>query len=459
MVLALALALALPEDAGYGTRPATGNAPADVARMPRRCHVLAGLAESPLGGAWLLPLASVAYVATLAVSSGRVGARRVGSAPWSATVVDGRVEPIGSRRARSAVGARGGRGVAPWRRPSRADGSARSGWSARRRHRRRAAAPSRASRRRPGSRRSPPASPIPAVVVLARRLGRGARVRDSAAALHVGSPLAAHPRAWAGVAEGCAAPCSGRDAARRARAPPRARRRRAHAGRRGARRRGRGGRRGRAGSSAWRQASRWRASASARRGARRRAVCLRGDPVRHRAHGAPRAHARPRRRAGARCSARRTAEGRPWRPRAVVVIAGVLALVDRRGGAGARGAAASGARRVARRRVEAPRGAPPHRSRRGGPRGRSWRCARRPAASSPSPELWTFDPMRLVDGRRRGLRARARGGAPRGLVAIAAAEPEAMLRIEVLDALVVRRPDLRPLAQWMDDRARCSPWS
>jgi DNA-binding NtrC family response regulator len=38
-------------------------------------------------------------------------------------------------------------------------------------------------------------------------------------------------------------------------------------------------------------------------------------------------------------------------------------------------------------------------------------------------------------------------------LAVAAAEPAAILRAEVLGALEVRRPDLRPLVQWMNDRA------
>jgi hypothetical protein len=45
------------------------------------------------------------------------------------------------------------------------------------------------------------------------------------------------------------------------------------------------------------------------------------------------------------------------------------------------------------------------------------------------------------------------GALPAGLVATAAAEPEAILRHEVLDAFQVRRPELRPFVRWMDDHA------
>jgi transcriptional regulator of acetoin/glycerol metabolism len=40
---------------------------------------------------------------------------------------------------------------------------------------------------------------------------------------------------------------------------------------------------------------------------------------------------------------------------------------------------------------------------------------------------------------------------PELLVPLASAEPESTLRSEVLDSLVVRRPDLRPLSKWMND--------
>ncbi len=75
-----------------------------------------------------------------------------------------------------------------------------------------------------------------------------------------------------------------------------------------------------------------------------------------------------------------------------------------------------------------------------------------------SPELWTFDPMRVTRVDAAGY---AHGGPaghgdqaslPALLVSIAAAEHEAILRLEVLDAFQVRRAELRPYARWMQDR-------
>jgi hypothetical protein len=75
-----------------------------------------------------------------------------------------------------------------------------------------------------------------------------------------------------------------------------------------------------------------------------------------------------------------------------------------------------------------------------------------------SPELWTFDPLRVTTVDAAGY---AHGGPanqteqpelPDALVAIAAAEHEAILRLEVLDAFQVRRSELRPYARWMQDR-------
>ncbi len=73
-----------------------------------------------------------------------------------------------------------------------------------------------------------------------------------------------------------------------------------------------------------------------------------------------------------------------------------------------------------------------------------------PAAASA--ELWTFDPPRvlLVDGAGYGREREA--ALPAGLLAIVADEPEATLRREVLEALAVRRPDLRLVSKWMEDR-------
>jgi hypothetical protein len=73
-----------------------------------------------------------------------------------------------------------------------------------------------------------------------------------------------------------------------------------------------------------------------------------------------------------------------------------------------------------------------------------------PAAAPP--ELWTFPPTHLATVDAAGYLRERDAELVDGVVAIASAEPDAVLRSEVLDALVVRRPDLRPLARWMDDR-------
>jgi hypothetical protein len=71
---------------------------------------------------------------------------------------------------------------------------------------------------------------------------------------------------------------------------------------------------------------------------------------------------------------------------------------------------------------------------------------------SPSPELWTFHPMRVATVDSGGYLHEADGEIPEALVLLASAEPEQTLRSDVLDALEVRRPDLRPLARWMTGR-------
>jgi len=72
-----------------------------------------------------------------------------------------------------------------------------------------------------------------------------------------------------------------------------------------------------------------------------------------------------------------------------------------------------------------------------------------------SPELWTFDPMHATVVDAAGYAHALRGGPaslPDGLVATAASEPEAVLRLEVLESFEVRRAELRPYARWMEDR-------
>ena len=81
--------------------------------------------------------------------------------------------------------------------------------------------------------------------------------------------------------------------------------------------------------------------------------------------------------------------------------------------------------------------------------------------SASSPELWTFDPLHVTtvdaagyahgDGAYAARSPFAAAALPEGMVAVAATEPEAILRREVLEALAVRRPDLRSFSRWLDD--------
>jgi hypothetical protein len=73
-------------------------------------------------------------------------------------------------------------------------------------------------------------------------------------------------------------------------------------------------------------------------------------------------------------------------------------------------------------------------------------------AGAPSPELWTFPPVRVTTIDAAGYAHERDGDLPDTLLLVASAEPEATLRAEVLDALEVRRPDIRPLVQWLNDR-------
>jgi hypothetical protein len=85
--------------------------------------------------------------------------------------------------------------------------------------------------------------------------------------------------------------------------------------------------------------------------------------------------------------------------------------------------------------------------------------ALRGAAGSPaeSPELWSLDPTRVLTIDAAGYARERSAALPPLLLQVAAGEPEVTVRAELLDALVVRRPDLRPLARWMDERgALCS---
>jgi hypothetical protein len=72
--------------------------------------------------------------------------------------------------------------------------------------------------------------------------------------------------------------------------------------------------------------------------------------------------------------------------------------------------------------------------------------------SSPSPELWMPAPAGSTTVDAAGYLHDREGELPAGLLATASAEPEGTLRGDLLEALEVRRPDLRPLAQWLADR-------
>jgi hypothetical protein len=71
---------------------------------------------------------------------------------------------------------------------------------------------------------------------------------------------------------------------------------------------------------------------------------------------------------------------------------------------------------------------------------------------APSPELWTFSPTRVTTVDAAGYAREREGELPEAILLFAGAEPEATLRAEVLDALEVRRPELRPLGKWMNGR-------
>jgi len=71
---------------------------------------------------------------------------------------------------------------------------------------------------------------------------------------------------------------------------------------------------------------------------------------------------------------------------------------------------------------------------------------------APSPEFWTLSPTRAATVDPAGYVREVEADLPEALLLFAVAEPEATLRAEVLEALQVRRPELRPLARWMTER-------
>ncbi len=69
-----------------------------------------------------------------------------------------------------------------------------------------------------------------------------------------------------------------------------------------------------------------------------------------------------------------------------------------------------------------------------------------------SPELWLLDPPSVLAVDAAGYARSRPAELPANLLEVAAAEPEATLRADALRALEVRRPDLRALLAFLDDR-------
>jgi hypothetical protein len=70
-------------------------------------------------------------------------------------------------------------------------------------------------------------------------------------------------------------------------------------------------------------------------------------------------------------------------------------------------------------------------------------------AGARSPELWTFSPTSVTTVDAAGYVHEQSADLPDALVTVASGETEGTLRVEVLAALEVRRPEVRPLYNWM----------
>lgn len=70
----------------------------------------------------------------------------------------------------------------------------------------------------------------------------------------------------------------------------------------------------------------------------------------------------------------------------------------------------------------------------------------------PSPELWMLHPTRVFTVNAAGYVIERAAELPAGLLDVAAGEPHATVRTAVLEALEVRRADLRPLLEWLRTR-------
>ena len=69
-----------------------------------------------------------------------------------------------------------------------------------------------------------------------------------------------------------------------------------------------------------------------------------------------------------------------------------------------------------------------------------------------SPELWMLHPTRICTVDAAGYLQERTGELPTMLLDVAQGEPGGTVRVDVLHALQVRRPDLRPLLRWLEDR-------
>lgn len=72
--------------------------------------------------------------------------------------------------------------------------------------------------------------------------------------------------------------------------------------------------------------------------------------------------------------------------------------------------------------------------------------------TAPSPELWILHPTRIYTVDSAGYLQERPGELPPKLLDVAQGEPGGTVRVDVLNALEVRRADLRPLLRWLEDR-------
>jgi hypothetical protein len=75
---------------------------------------------------------------------------------------------------------------------------------------------------------------------------------------------------------------------------------------------------------------------------------------------------------------------------------------------------------------------------------------------STSPEIWTFSPTRVATVDAAGYLSDKEAEIVDGIVAVASLEPEAAVRTDVLESLLVRRADLRAIYRWLEVRGALS---